>query len=298
MIPFTCHLDWEINCQFAGLVWSQTTDLYRDAGLDVRLVPPSEQHSLSVLDRVWRTPLSVGCMEDNLIVRACTQGYAIKAIGAMLQGTPIVLMTSSHGGLRALGDLVGCRVGMHADGEHLLSAVLALHGVNTAEVEVVVGDWTLNDLVSGRLDAAQGYAITEPAYLEAMRFEPHLIPIEHRRLRPYAQMMFATDRVIDEHRETLSRFVSATFAGWEAALEQPARAANFVAASSTEHNDAKSNTAIISRMGPLVRGEPPVQKLGVLEKARWQSNLATYASCAMVAYAPELAEVLDDQFVR
>ena len=297
MTPLRFILDWEINCQFAGLVWAGANGLYEDAGLDVRLVPPSKRCAAPLPDAVREAPLSAGCMEDNLIVRAVADGAGIKAIGAMLQETPMVLMTAAGNGTRALADLGGKRIGVHKDGVHLLETILALHGVDRASMNIVVGGWTLDDLIRGRLDAAQGYAITEPAYLEAAGFRPRLIPVAHSHLHPYAQMMFATAECIRAHAGPLSRFLRATLDGWRAALSDPARAARHVAAVSEEQPDAAVNARIIEGMRPIVTGGMSPERLGAMERERWQRNLSTYEAFGMVGRAPPLDQVMDDRLL-
>ena len=290
-------LDWEINCQFAGLVWARANGLYEDAGLDVCLVPPSKRSLSPVLDAVREAPLSAGCMEDNLIVHACARGAGIRAIGAMFQTTPMVLMTAAENEARTLSDLSGLRIGVHEDGIHLLETVLSLHGVDLTSMDIVVKGWTLDDLIRGRLDAAQGYAITEPAGLEAAGFRPRLIPVAHTHLHPYAQMMFATNECIREHAEPLSRFLRATFAGWREALADPARAARHVAAVSDEQPDADRNTRIIEGMHPIVVGAMSPERLGTMERERWQRNLSTYEAYGMVSRAPRLDQVMDERLL-
>ena len=297
MTPFSFMLDWELNCQFAGLVWAKTNGWYEDVGLDVRLVPPSRRPSTSVLDAVLETPLSAGCMEDNLIVRACADRVAIRAVGAMLQETPMVLMTADDSGIRTLAHLPGHRVGVHEDGVHLLETILSLHGVDRASIELQVGGWTLDDLIRGSLDAAQGYAFTEPAYLEAAGFRPHLIPVAHRRLQPYAQMMFATTDCIRRHAEPLARFLRTTFAGWREALADPTRAAHCVAAVSVEHPEPALNARMIERMRPIVQGAMSPEHLGAMDPERWQRNLSTYEASGMVRRAPRLDEIMEDGFL-
>lgn len=292
MMPFTFMLDWELNCQFAGLVWAKRNGSYEDAGLDVRLVPPSRRSSTPILDAVLETPLSAGCMEDNLIVRACADKVAIRAIAAMLQETPMVLMCAAEGRIRTLAHLPGLRVGVHEDGVHLLETILSLHGVDRTSIELRVGGWILDDLIQGRLDAVQGYAITEPAYLEAAGFRPHLIPVAHRRLQPYAQMMFATTDCIRKHAEPLTRFVRTTFTGWREALASPQRAARYVADISVEHPDPALNARIIERMRPIVQGTMSPEHLGAMDPLRWQRNLSTYEGSGMVSRAPCLDQVI------
>ena len=297
MTPFSFMLDWELNCQFAGLVWAKTNGWYENVGLDVRLVPPSRRSSAPVLDAVLETPLSAGCMEDNLIVRACADDVPIRAVAAMLQETPMVLMSADDAGIRTLAHLPGHRVGVHEDGVHLLETILSLHEVDPASVELAVGGWTLDDLVRGRLDAVQGYAITEPACLEAAGFRPHLIPVAHRRLQPYAQMMFATTDCIRKHTQPLARFLRTTFAGWREVLANPERAARYVAAVSAEHSEPALNVRIIERMRSIVQGAMPLEHLGALDPERWRRNLSTYEASGMVSRAPCLDEIMEDGFL-
>lgn len=290
-------LDWSLNCQFAGLVWAQRTGLYRAGGLDVDLVQPAASATGSVLESVLHDPGSAGCMEDNLIVRACVSGHPIRAIGAMLQDTPMVLMTPADTTIRALADLAGRRVAMHKDGVHLLETVMTLHGADPQATDIVVDGWTLRDLIDGRFDAVQGYSITEPAVLRAAAFEPRLLPVSHPHLQPYAQMMFATVQSIDEHTEHLETFVRATFVGWQQVFQDVAKAGRLVAMASDEHPDTDANIAIISAMHALVFGECEGSRLGVMERARWQRNLSTYTAFGMADQCPRVEDVIDERFV-
>ena len=147
----------------------------------------------------------------------------------------------------------------------------------------------------GRFDAVQGYSITEPAELRACGFEPRLIPVAHHYLQPYAQMMFATKHAIEGRTGDLAKFVRATLLGWQEVLEAPERSGKVVAAASTEHRDVRMNVSIISAMRHLVLGEN--EKLGFMERERWQRNLMTYAAYGMVECAPNLDELIDEQFV-
>ena len=119
-VRFPFFLDWEVNCQFAGLIRARETGLFAEAGLDVSLVPPGENPDRVTLDLVLDGGLCAGCMEDNLIVRAAVAGKGVKAIGATMQASPIHLLTRPESGIARLADLPGHSVAMHRDGIHLL----------------------------------------------------------------------------------------------------------------------------------------------------------------------------------
>ena len=297
LTPFTFVLDWTINCQFAGLIWAQVHGLYIAEGLTVRLLDPRAYPESSTLDAVLENEPAAGCMEDNLVVRAALAGKGVKAIGAMLQQTPMVLMTDPNRGMNTLSDLPGRRVGMHRDGIHLLRTVLTLHGIDPNTVDFRVDGWTLNDLVAGRLDAVQGYTVTEPTQLAALGLIPHLIPVRHHRLHPYAQMMFTTERCLSRFSDPLRRFMRATFDGWRQALTHIDEAAELVAAASSEQEDPAVNRDILRAMVPLVTGEVGLDKIGTLDQARWERNLATYHQFGLIDRLPTVSEVVDSSLI-
>ncbi|MEM7116947.1 MAG: ABC transporter substrate-binding protein [Chloroflexota bacterium] len=299
LTPFTFVLDWYLNCQFAGLIWARDRGLYRAAGLDVTLVDPHDFPTTSTLDVVLGHEIAAGCMEDNLVVRAALAGKGVRAIGAMLQQTPMVLMTAPDSGIRTLHDLVnGRRIAMHADGIHLLRTVLTLHGIDPQTVDATVGGWTLHDLVNGRFDAVQGYTITEPAELQALGLDPHLIPVRHHQLHPYAQMMFATTDCIERHQDVLQRFMDATFEGWRQAMMQREEAAALVVAVSTEQPNPIVNRQILDAMLPILTGDVGLERLGYLDPDRWQRNLDTYHQFGMVDKVATFNDIVDARFVQ
>lgn len=298
LTPFTFVHDWYLNCQFAGLIWAKAQGLYRDAGLDVTLVDPHDYPHTSTLDVVLSHGVAAGCMEDNLVVRAALAGQGVRAIGAMLQQTPMVLMTRHDSGLRFLHDLPGRHIAMHADGIHLLRTILTLHEIDQAQVDATIKGWTHHDLLDGRFEAVQGYTITEPAELRAHGLDPFLIPVRHHQLDPYAQMMFATTTTINAHGDVLQRFMDASLEGWRQALTHRTLAAELIAAVSKEQTDPVSNRQVLDDMVPIVVGDVGLDNLGYLDRDRWNRNLATYHQFGMVERLATFDDVADDRFLK
>ena len=297
MTPFTFVLDWHLNCQFAGLIWARDKGLYEAAGLDVTLIDGWSYPESTTLAMTLAQTIGAGCMECNLVVRANLAGYGVRAIGAMLQNTPMVLMTPPDSGILTLHDLPGRHVGMHRDGIHLLRTVLALHRIDPETVSFQVDGWELTDLVAGRFDAVQGYTITEPAQVRQFGLSPRLIPVRHHDLHPYAQMIFATEPCIAANEAPLQQFMTASFEGWRQALSHPKEAAQLVAAVSRNQPDADANVAILEALVPLATGAVGLGRLGHLDRERWRRNLQTYAAFGMIERSASPAEILDTRFV-
>ena len=286
------YLDWRLNCQFAGLLWARERGLFATQGLDVRLVSPEENPHSTTLDLVLAGARCVGCMEDNLIVRAVVAGKGIKAIGATMQDSPMHLVTLPTSGMSCLSDAAGRRIAMHRDGVHLFEAVLELHGLDPGCVEKTVSGWTLGQLLDGTFDAVQGYATTEPHCLRRLGQTTRLIPIRHQHLRPWAQMMFTTDAMIATHGPALHRFLVACKEGWRQAMSNLEECAGLIAAHSGEHGDASENHCILKMMLPLVAGDQGLDYAVSTDPERWRRNLATYTRCGMIDRTPAYEEVV------
>ncbi len=292
MRAFSFFLDWQLNCQFAGLIWAREKGLYRRHGLDVRLVPPGDHPGTSPIDLVLKEEDAAGSIEENLILRAALAGQPLRAVAAMLRETPLVLMTARRGPVKTLSDLPGRRVAMHRDGLHLLEALLDMAGVDPKNLEIAVDGWTLDDLTKGRFDAVQGYAITEARTLAKKGFDARLIPLSHPDLDPHSQVIFASTRSISQREEVLRAFLQASFEGWRQALSQPEEAAALVALHSQEHGDRIENRAILQSLGQYVVGKEAGRPLGALDPERWRRNLASYGRYGLVEPVTDVSRVI------
>ncbi|MEL7097986.1 MAG: ABC transporter substrate-binding protein [Pseudomonadota bacterium] len=269
-------MDWELNCQFAGVIWAMEAGLFERAGLLVDVVPPSRQSGAPVLDLIAGHGAAVGTVEENLVMQAAAAGHGVRAVGAMLQRSPLVLMARGGVGVQNIGDLHGRRVAMHADGAAHLRAILALHDIDPAGVHITVGGWSLGDLEAGQFDAVQGYAITEAHTLGQGAW---LIPLHHPKLSPSSIVMAAGAQTLKAQGAQVQAMVRAVAEGWRCVLADPARAADHVAAVSREHSDPETNMAILSGIGAYANG--PAGICG-LDRSQWSRNLETLADNGLV----------------
>ena len=295
MTPFTFYLDWVICAQFAGLCWAQAKGLYAAAGLAVTLVPWQED-GRGIVEKVMAGGICAGSSEDNLIVSARARGAPVKAVAAMLQESPLVLITKRASGIHTLADLPGRRVAMQPDGNRILEAVLALEGIDQHSIQISESAYDLNRLAEEQVDAMQGYAMAEPIELAHMGVETHIIPIRHHQLHPYAQIFFAGDSVIEQQPDLLQRFLHTSCAGWCAALSQPDEAATLIVAMNGGASQWATERAMLAVMTPYILGEIGLERFGELDRQRWVRNLATYASIGILSHPVALAEVVDDRF--
>lgn len=296
MQRFTFYLDWVISGQFAGLCWAQAKGLYAQVGLDVDL--HFAHDGLAIVDKVLAGGLCAGSSEDNLIVSAVAEGKELKALGVMLQQSPLVLMTKRHSGIHALTDLPSRRVAMHADGIRILEAVLQLEGIDRTSVDITEVAFDLDNLAQDRFDAVQGYAMAEPIELAHMGIDVQLIPVRHRRLHPYAQVFFASGECIRRAPSILHSFLDASFAGWRQAMTNLDEAASLVASQAGGAADYATERQVVATMPTYVAGADGLDPFGMMDMERWAQNLESYARHGVTPRQMTVAEIVDDQFLK
>lgn len=292
---FTFFLDWVAGAQFAGLYWARDRGLYEAAGLSVTLQEWQDE-GLSVFEQVAqasaRGELCAGCAEDNLIVGEVSTGGPFMAFGAMLERTPLVLMSHPDRAVRSFSDLKGKRVGMHADGIRALELVLALEEVSVSEIDICEVGFDLEHLRRGRVDALQGYVMTEPIQLGALGFPVDLLPIEHPLLRPFSQVYFANREVLDRHADVLESFLTTSSAGWRAVCNNPEAAARLLADVLGDRSQEAAQRRMIERLIPLIVGHDGSWEVGAIDAAQWQQNLASYLKLGMISRPVRLDQVV------
>ncbi len=280
---FTFYLDWVVCAQFAGIFWAKENRLYEAKGLDVKIVPWHDD-GRSVIEMVLHAAsngeLCAGCAEDNLIVSRCAADGSVRVFGAMLQDTPLVVMSRPNQFIRNVADLRGRRVGMHADGIRALELVLALEGIPASDLDLEEVGFDLEHLRQDRFDALQGYTMTEPVQLAALGVDVDVTPVKHRKLKPYAQTYFSATTLLAGHGEQFADFLTASSDGWLAASAQPDDAAGVISqlmdGPSQDVARRRAQRRSLDRLVPLVAGHLPVERIGSVEIGQWKRNLDTY----------------------
>lgn len=296
--PMTMQLDWVFNVQFAGLLLADHLGLYQQKGLNVTLKP--WESGMIVPEVITANPMTIGCSEQNLILEAQAKGAPVKAIATMFQASPYAVMTLPGSGLTTLQDLVGKKVGVHADGVKVMELVKGVNGLKPTDIEIVEIPYEnkLDRLISGELDGLQCYAVDEPiGFEQKVGQAPILMPMDQYGYKAYAQVFFTTDEMLKQAPEQVKAFLEASFAGWKMAIEDISGTGKLVAETFAEKGSKYTNVTYQQQSLQLVseyvmRGIP-AEKLGTIAPEQWQQTTDLMAQYGIIDGAPNLEDSLD-----
>ena len=266
------QLDWKPNAQFAGILLAHHLGQYENAGIELAIVPwQSHTNPIDALDSDENVVVST---EDNLLIRARAAGKLVKAIGSMMQYSGIGWIALKESGIKDMSDLRGKRLGIHGDGETAVNITLARFGMSRDDLEVVEVGFNYADLLrSGEFDAVQCLVMVEPLELQQMGFELNVMPAYEWGYEVYSQVIATTDRLIASEPDVLVRFLKVTFDGWRQALADPQAVSQVITIHYLPETNAELETQMLTAMRPIFEGKVGLNKLGWMEKDRWEKSI-------------------------
>lgn len=214
----TLQLKWKHQFQFAGFYAAVEQGYYREAGLDVRIVPRDSVKSS--VDRVLEGEAEYGVEGGNLL-RQYLLGKPLVLLAPIFQHSPSVLVGLKESDIRSPRDLIDKRVMVNPYQDEEVKAMMLNEGLPLDRTTWLKNRYQLEDLTRSGTDMLMVYLTNEPFILEQEQ-------VPYRLLRPidygvdfYADMLFTTRDELRNHPERVAAFRSASLKGWEYALRHP-----------------------------------------------------------------------------
>lgn len=222
LTPVTYYADWFPGAQFAGIYVAIEKGYYREAGIDLTLVPFAYGQKTTALLDAKPDTCGVATSEGYIFLQKRAAGADLKALGAVLQRAPAGFMSLRASGISSARDFAGKTIGVHKFADPLYRWFLQKAGLKETDAKMLfVGD-DLTQLTRGELGAMQGFATEEFVKLRRLvGDDARFLSFAELGFDSYSQLIYTTDSQVTRHRETLSRFLAATRLGWTTALAEP-----------------------------------------------------------------------------
>src|SRR3989338_6595125 len=165
---------------------------------------------------------------DTLLV-ARSKGQPLVAIAIIHRNSDFpVILTLNESGLTKLEDLQNKKIGFFYG--HISTDVLhsLLKKYNITREEADVG-FDYSQLIAKKIDAQLAFRVTAGLNLPEKGIQVNVISPKDYGITTHGYTVFTTEKMINEHPETVERFLRATSRGIKATLENPAEAADILA---------------------------------------------------------------------
>jgi diguanylate cyclase (GGDEF)-like protein len=232
------QLKWEHEFQFAGYYAALWQGYYRDAGIDLEILPASRADGSIVnpLQQIiqGKADFAIGAID---ILKAKDQGLEPMILASIFQRSPSAVFSLSSTPIKNVQQLAKLRIAA-LDGDATkveIEALFESNGFNHKNIHFVDVPINVESLINGKADAIVTYEIS--ALTQAKEKQ-----VELNRLHPadfgmdfYSDSLYSSKKFSDNNKALINKFVSATKKGWQFALDNKAVIAKKIS------NDLKRN---------------------------------------------------------
>lgn len=304
----TVRLKWIPQAQFSGMYIAEQKGHYRDENIEVDLLPFDYEHQ--PINDVVSGFGTFGVAGADELLAARSQGLPVVALAAIYQDSPVALTVLTNSGITDLADLKGKRIGLWdpldddvVGGDELMGRII----LKEADLDlyddtkpVFVGFDGVEKLIDDQVDAVMSYLTDEPIRLARLGHSVHNFNPSDYGIQFYGDVLFTTERVIQDNPELVRRFVKATLRGWNYALLNPEEAVT--ATLQYENIDQygpmsrEHESSVLAASALLIKPTPDV-RVGAMDLRIWQEMSRRLAGRGALNQPFDLRDVFTTKFL-
>ena len=295
LTPVSLQLGWFANAQMAGDFTALGKGYFKDAGLDVKIVPGGP--SIDPVGVVASGSVMLGNVASiGVLVSGRSRGLPIKAFATAFQRHPFAFFFLKDKGIKTPADFAGKTVGIQGTARPLLDAVLAKYNVPRDKVNVIIIGGTTTPLLTGQADVVSGWVINYAQNQPIQGKADHFL-LWDLGIRMYAYTYFTTDAVFTGKKDVLTRYTAAAAKGWQYARERPDEAVDFVL-KNTSGLERDTELATWKVSAPYISSPATQQQgWGYMDPQVWGALSDTYHALDQIPRKVTPDEIMSNEIV-
>ena len=279
------QLRWLHQFQFAGYYMAEEKGFYREAGLDVEILPGGPQ-AAAPLDAMLAGDVDFAIANSGLVI-ARMEGKPVVALAAILQSSPVVWIVRADSGIYAPQDLAGKRVMLLDPPESAeLRITLLREGIDLSQLKISPASFDPQDLIDGRTDAYNGYTSNEPFWLKQQQTAYRQINPREYGVNFYNDVLATREALVEERPEQVEAFVKASLAGWQYALDNIEESIRLIQQRYAPNKPLEHLRFEARELRKLIM--PELVQLGHMNPGRWQTIADSYVELGMAKDSGDL----------
>ena len=291
--------DWKAQAEHGGFYEALAEGLYKKHGLDVTIMQGGPGVNVPQLLAGGAATFGIGS-NGFIPLNMVEQNVRIKAVMAVFQKDPQVLMTHPRADVKGLADMKGKPI-MIADAS--ISAfwpwLRAKYGFEDSQIRKYT--FNLAPFLTDPDAIQEGYLTSEPYTVEKQAgFKPQVYLLADNGYPGYANMVLAPVDWIARRPDAVQAFVDASIEGWMDYLYGDPKPAN--ALIERDNPDMTDDTIAQARAkmksyGLVMGGDAARLGLGAMTDARWRTFYDTMADEGLYRDTMDYKQAFDTRFV-
>lgn len=288
------QLLWHHQFQFAGYYAAAAQGYYRDAGLEVDIRSggyDAQGQAPDPVEEVVFGRADFGTSRADLLIHH-SHGLPVALLASIMQRSPLVFLTLERYNLtrlEAIGDrpvsLTLPSLGSDSRVSAETLAALKRAGVDYRTLKNSPPSWQIADLLDGKTQLTPAYATDTAYFVRQAGATPVEIKPTDYGIDFYGQLLFTSQRMLDEAPETAAAFRRASIQGWRYALDHPQEIAALILGNYGTRGPGYDRAFLLAeaqRIRELMK--PELIEIGYTNPQRWQEIADTYRELGLIEH--------------
>ena len=210
----TIQLSWFDQFQFAGYYMAKEQGFYKDAGLDVQILPFSLGMNIPKMVNDGDVDFAIG--RENLILEKAKYPKII-ALAAIFQATPLVLLTTKDSGIDSFNKFENKKLMRTKDdgSEVSIKAMLASSKIDVKSIAQVEHSHNIYDLIEKKVDIISAYTSKAPYILQKEQIKYNIFYPKDYGFDMYSDFLITNIDKYNNDYNIVEKFKKASLKGWE-----------------------------------------------------------------------------------
>ncbi|MCE9615285.1 MAG: ABC transporter substrate-binding protein [Lentisphaerae bacterium] len=270
-------LNWFPEAEHGGYYAALVHGYYREAGLDVRILPGGPD--TPVIARVATGRVRFGVENADGLIFGRAEGAPVVGLMAPIQTSPRCIMVHADTGITNLLELQNVTLAMSARGAfaHYLKREAPL-----TDVKIVPYSGTVAAFLLDHRYAQQGYVFSEPYVAAKQGATPRCLLLSDIGFNPYTSVLIASEATVREDPELVRAFVAASVRGWQQYVRDASQANAEIQRLNPEMTADVLDFGVQALRPLVVTAASPEAAVGRMTRARWAALLSQMESIEVV----------------
>lgn len=268
----TMVLDWTPNTNHTGLYVALDKGYFKDEGLDVEIVQPSEGGAPTLV-ATGKADFGISYQEEVTFAKTSEDPLPIKAIATVLQHNTSGFASPKNKNITSPKDFEGKVYGGWGSPSEdaILDAVMKKDNKNFSKLDVVnIGEDDFFTAVNKNVDMMWIFEGWTGIEAKQKGVELNYIPLRDldKRLDYYTPLIISSEKLLKEDPELAKKFLYATNKGYEYAINNPEESAKILVKYSPEIDE---NLAIESQKYLSKEYKSDANRWGEMKDSVWNN---------------------------
>lgn len=225
-------LDWTPNTNHTGIYVAKEKGYFKDLGLDVEIIQPSEGSSLQLVS-AGKGDFAITYQEDLTYARTSDSPMHVKAIATIIQHNTSGFASPKEKNIKTVKDFEGKVYGGFGGPSEkaILQAVMEKAGADFSKLTTVdVGTEDFFIATKNNLDFEWTFEGWTNISAKLRNFDINYIPLREldERLDYYTPIIASSESTLNEKSDMVKKFMEATSKGYEFAINNPEESAEIL----------------------------------------------------------------------